>query len=53
MGEVLVLTERDLRGCVSLDAGTVDVVERAFRALADGGVVMPPRFDVMTTLFRS
>jgi ectoine utilization protein EutC len=42
MRDILVLTERDLRGCVQLDPTAVDVVERAFRALASGKVVMPP-----------
>ena len=42
MADVLVLTERELRGCIALDAEAVDIVERAFAALAEGGVVMPP-----------
>ena len=42
MAEVLVLTERELRGCVALDLEAVDIVERAFAALGDGKVVMPP-----------
>lgn len=40
--DVLVLTESDLRGLVGLDLQAVDVVERAFVALAAGDVVMPP-----------
>jgi len=40
--EVAILTEAQLRGLVSLDLETVDVVERAFKALAGGTVVMPP-----------
>lgn len=40
--DVSILTEADLRACVPLDLEAVDVVERAFRALASGGVVMPP-----------
>ncbi len=40
--DILVLTEADLRGLVHLDLAAVDTVERAFRALAEGGVVMPP-----------
>ena len=40
--EVTVLTEADLRGLVKLDAPAIDVVERAFAALASGKVVMPP-----------
>lgn len=42
MADVLVLTERELRDCVALDAEAVAVVERAFATLARGGVVMPP-----------
>ncbi len=42
MPNVTILTEDDLRSCVELDAETVAVVEDAFRALAGGGVVMPP-----------
>ncbi|MEQ8816135.1 MAG: cyclodeaminase [Thalassobaculum sp.] len=42
MAEVLVLTERELRGCVALDLEAVEIVERAFAALGDGNVVMPP-----------
>lgn len=42
MHEVPVLTERELRALVPLDLAAVDVVERAFVALASGRVVMPP-----------
>ncbi|GLQ56475.1 cyclodeaminase [Devosia nitrariae] len=42
MPDVTILTERDLRACVALDPGSVDIVEGAFAALAGGGVVMPP-----------
>lgn len=40
--EVTILTETDLRGAVPLDLTAVDVVEKAFAALASGEVVMPP-----------
>lgn len=40
--EVTILTEADLRGVVKLDLSAIDVVERAFAALASGSVVMPP-----------
>lgn len=40
--EIAVLTEADLRRLVGLDLDVVDVVERAFAALATGKVVMPP-----------
>jgi ornithine cyclodeaminase len=40
--EVTVLTESDLRRLVRLDLPAIDVVERAFAALASGAVVMPP-----------
>ena len=42
MPGITILTERELRGCVGLDSQAVDIVEGAFRALAEGGVVMPP-----------
>jgi ornithine cyclodeaminase len=42
MRDIIVLTERDLRGCVNLDCTAIDVVEQAFRALASCKVVMPP-----------
>ena len=40
--EVKILTESDLRGLVTLGLPVIDVVERAFAALASGKVVMPP-----------
>ncbi|WP_421904884.1 cyclodeaminase [Mameliella sp.] len=40
--DVTILTEADLRAAVPLDLTAVDVVERAFAALATGDVVMPP-----------
>ncbi|ESR24570.1 cyclodeaminase [Lutibaculum baratangense] len=42
MPEITILTERELRECVTLDLEAVDIVEEAFAALARGGVVMPP-----------
>ena len=42
MRDIYVLTEADLRRCVSLGIDAVDVVEDAFRMLASGKVVMPP-----------
>jgi ectoine utilization protein EutC len=42
MADVRILTERDLRACVTLDRAAVDIIERAFTAFARGGVVMPP-----------
>lgn len=42
MPEIKILTERELREAVTLDLRAVDIVERAFAALATGGVVMPP-----------
>jgi len=48
MAEITILTERDLRPLVPLDLEAVACVESAFRALAGGGVVMPPilRLDI-------
>lgn len=40
--DIAVLTESDLREVVKLDLQAVDIVERAFSALAGGAVVMPP-----------
>lgn len=40
--EVTILTETDLRRLVKLDLAAIDIVERAFTALASGTVVMPP-----------
>ncbi|MCQ0971913.1 cyclodeaminase [Paracoccus sp. TK19116] len=42
MSEIRVLDEQTLRGTVSLDGALIDVIERAFAGLAQGGVVMPP-----------
>ena len=42
MPDVTVLTESDLRSVVSIDLEAIDVVERAFAALATSEVVMPP-----------
>ncbi|MBI1172629.1 cyclodeaminase [bacterium] len=40
--DIQIVTEADLRHLVPLDLTLVEVIERAFRALAAGGVVMPP-----------
>jgi ornithine cyclodeaminase len=40
--EVTIFTEADLRKLVRLDLPAIDIVERAFAALASGNVVMPP-----------
>jgi ornithine cyclodeaminase len=41
-----ILTEAELRRCVTLDAEVVDAIEGAFSALASGRVVMPPDLHV-------
>jgi len=48
MPDIVVLTERDLRGLVPLDTAAIECVEDAFRALATKPVVMPPimRLDI-------
>ncbi|MBO1040764.1 cyclodeaminase [Brucella pituitosa] len=48
MAEMRILTEADLRQIVALDVESVACVEDAFRALAGGGVSMPPilRLDI-------
>lgn len=40
--DIRIVTEAELRGAVALDLGTVEVIEQAFGALSEGGVVMPP-----------
>lgn len=40
--DIRIVTEADLRAAVDLDLETVQVIEDAFGALSDGGVVMPP-----------
>ena len=40
--DIRIVTEAELRAAVPLDLTSVDVVERAFVALAGGDVVMPP-----------
>lgn len=40
--DIHIVTEAELRKIVHLDLTVVDVIERAFAALAGGGVVMPP-----------
>ena len=42
MSVIALLSEADLRATVPLDVAAIDVVEAAFRALGQGGVVMPP-----------
>ncbi len=42
MPRVAILTEAELRSCMALDGEAIEIVERAFAALAKGGVVMPP-----------
>jgi len=42
MPDIRILTEGELRRAVPLDVAAVDCVEGAFRALAGGGVIMPP-----------
>lgn len=40
--EIQIVTEAELRATIRLDVDMVDVIERAFAALAGGDVVMPP-----------
>jgi ectoine utilization protein EutC len=42
MADIAILTEKDLRRAVTLDAHVLAVVEEAFRLLASGKVIMPP-----------
>jgi ornithine cyclodeaminase len=49
MSEMVILTEKDLRKIIRLDADAVACIEDAFRALATKPVVMPPilRLDIV------
>src|SRR6056297_2704030 len=40
--DIRIVTEAELRAALALDLDTVKVIEQAFGALSDGGVVMPP-----------
>ncbi|SEN14870.1 ornithine cyclodeaminase [Roseovarius tolerans] len=40
--DIRIVTEAELRAAVTLDLDSVKVIEQAFGALSDGGVVMPP-----------
>lgn len=40
--DIRIVTEAELRAAVDLDLDTVEVIEAAFAALSQGGVVMPP-----------
>ena len=40
--DIRVVTEAELRGVVTLNKDTIRVIEKAFSALSDGGVIMPP-----------
>jgi ectoine utilization protein EutC len=42
MADIAILTEKNLRQAVTLDARVLAVVEEAFRLLASGKVIMPP-----------
>lgn len=42
MPDIRLLSEADLRACVPLDLAAIDCIGNAFRALAGGGVEMPP-----------
>jgi ornithine cyclodeaminase len=48
MADMLILTEKELQACVTLDVEALSAVEGAFQSLAGGHVVMPPilRLDV-------
>jgi ectoine utilization protein EutC len=48
MPDITILTERELRDCVALDADAIVCIENCFRTLATEKVVMPPilRLDI-------
>ena len=49
MGDITILTEKELRSQVQLDLAAIDCVAQAFEALATKAVVMPPimRLDIV------
>ena len=49
MPDITILTERELRDCVALDADAIICIENCFRTLATEQVVMPPilRLDIL------
>jgi len=49
MGDIVILTEAELRSQVQLDLAAIECVEQAFHALATRAVVMPPimRLDIV------
>ena len=49
MGDIVILTEAELRSQVQLDLAAIECVEQAFHALATSAVVMPPimRLDIV------
>ena len=49
MGDIIILTEAELRSQVQLDLAAIECVEQAFHALATKSVVMPPimRLDII------
>ncbi|MCP4333031.1 MAG: cyclodeaminase [Gammaproteobacteria bacterium] len=49
MGDIIILTETELRSQVQLDLAAIGCVEQAFHALATKAVVMPPimRLDII------
>ena len=49
MGDIIILTEAELRSQVQLDLAAIECVEQAFHALATKAVVMPPimRLDIV------
>jgi ornithine cyclodeaminase/alanine dehydrogenase-like protein (mu-crystallin family) len=42
MPELTILTEAEIRRCVTLDVGLIDAIANGFKALASGGVTAPP-----------
>jgi ornithine cyclodeaminase len=49
MGDIVILTEAELRSQVQLDLAAIECIEQAFHALATRAVVMPPimRLDIV------
>lgn len=49
MPKIILLSESDLRACVTLDTDTINCIERSFHSLATDAVIMPPilRLDIV------
>ena len=42
MSDISILTEKEIRQCVTLDKSVIDIIDKAFASLATEEVIMPP-----------